>query len=226
MSSLGSPLFGPDHGTRGMNGLFSSMSISRTVPSTRTARLNSGPVVPRQRILYDRPSPPQYRERRPRPPLATIAPPPAENITDTDDIADAAPTTPRVPLPAVSLPALPAWASQAQALTSAVDLAAQLARRQKRLEQDAYRTAKWGAAMLYRRELLERQSQSTPSSRTRVRRPGTRRADGYREPRAQLVTAADLYYTTHLPPAESTDRCEAGVGATPCTPPHGPSKRS
>ncbi|KAJ7678293.1 hypothetical protein DFH06DRAFT_1121783 [Mycena polygramma] len=145
MSSLGSPLFGPDHGTRGMNGLFSSMSISRTVPSTRTARLNSGmfptgvpirsltspahklgPVVPRQRILT--------ANAAHAPPLATIAPPPAENITDTDDIADAAPTTPRVPLPAVSLPALPAWASQAQALTSAVDLAAQLARRQKRLE--------------------------------------------------------------------------------------------
>ncbi|KAJ7618266.1 hypothetical protein DFH06DRAFT_1144835 [Mycena polygramma] len=178
MSSLASPLFGRDHGTRGMNGLFSSMSISRTVPSTHTARLNSGPVVPRQRILYDRPAPPQYRAPRPRAPLATIAPPPAENIPDTDD-TDAVLTEPRIPLPPVSLPAIPAWASQAQTLTLAVDLAAQLARRQKRLEQDAYRTAKWGAAMLYRRELLERQAESTPSSRTRVRRPGTRRAEGY-----------------------------------------------
>ncbi|KAJ7656233.1 hypothetical protein DFH06DRAFT_1328536 [Mycena polygramma] len=141
MSSLRSPLFGPDQGTRGMNGLFSSMSISRTVPSTRTARLNSGPVVPRQRILYDRPAPPQYRGR-PRAPLATIAPPPKDNIAaDTDDIVDAGPTSPRVPLPPVSLPHVPVWVSAAQTITSAVDLAAQLARRQKCLEQDAYRTA-------------------------------------------------------------------------------------
>ncbi|KAJ7615097.1 hypothetical protein DFH06DRAFT_1343952 [Mycena polygramma] len=204
MSSLGPPLFDRDHGTWGMNGLFSSMSISRTVPSTRTARLNSGPAaLPRQRILYDRPVAAQYRARHPRAPLATIAP-------ATDNIAKPEDNTPSIPLPPIDPPNVPVWVSTVQAATSAAHLSSQLARRQKRLEQDAYRTAKWGAAILYRRELLEREHRS-PSA-TRVRRPGTRRADGYRELRAQLVTAEDLYYTAHLPPAESTERAHQKCG--------------
>lgn len=210
-------------------------SAVRTVPSTRTAREVSGECLARTVFTATEVTPVARIGRiyqgliaQPYPgiiegPPSSIRPPARFNArtsasTGAFTTASTSASTSARPVDAAA-PAItpgtqsqdaPAWISRAHLVqqTYPPGLLGDPARRQRREHEEAYRTAAWGAHLVYRRELRERTTHSPAA--TRIRRPGQRRSEGYRSQVA--CSAEDLYYTADVPPVESTDRTHQKCG--------------